>query len=97
MDGKLTKKEMDELLQTMQENEKTNTPVETNKLTSRKFIVWLVWSVIALAVVVMGFIKDSDNLIIKALEYYFFISSLYIGGNVATKAIKEKAAAQEEK
>lgn len=57
------------------------------KLTSRKFIVWLLWSLLSVAVVVMGFIRDSETLIIKVFEYYFFVSALYIGGNVATKGI----------
>lgn len=61
---------------------------ENKKTTSRKFIVWLVWSILAIAFAVMGFIKSSDELILKALEYYFWISGIYIGGNVATKGIK---------
>lgn len=62
--------------------------LETSKKTSsRKFMVWLLWSVLVIAIVVIGFIRANDELTIKGLEYYFWISGIYIGGNVATKGI----------
>lgn len=59
----------------------------TKKLNSRKFIVWLVWLLITGGVMVITAIKSniSDNLILEVLKYFFGISMMYIGGNVAQK------------
>lgn len=60
----------------------------TKKLNSRKFAVWFIWTLLAAAIVVMGFIRDSEQLIIKLSEYYFFISAIYLGVNVTQKGIQ---------
>lgn len=58
-----------------------------SKLNSRKFAVFLCWSVLIVALVVIGFIRNNDEIILKAMEYYFIISAVYIGFNVWNKKI----------
>lgn len=58
-----------------------------NKLNSRKFLIWLSWSVLIIALLIIGFTRDNDAIILKAVEDYFLISACYIGGNCLTKGI----------
>lgn len=69
--------------------EKTTTEENktTKKLNSRKFLVWLSWTILIIALVVTGFIRDNDEIILKGIEYYFLISCCYIGFNVWNKKI----------
>lgn len=67
--------------------------IGNKKTNSRKFFVWILWSLLIIALVVIGFIRNNDEIIIKTIEYYFFISVAYIGGNCVSKGInayKEK-------
>lgn len=75
----------------------------TNKLSSRKFIVWIVWLVLCLGVGVYTFIIRDSSLLEKCLEYFFAVSMLYLGVNVGQKgiyaiadALKEKYSKEEE-
>lgn len=58
-----------------------------SKISSRKFIVWVVWTIVfALVVILTAIKKDSDIVILQqCLEYFFKISIWYIGGNVVQK------------
>ena len=56
-----------------------------DKLKSRKFQVWLVWLIIALVAL---FKTDLPKETI--FQYFGLISIVYIGGNVAQKAIFNK-------
>lgn len=62
---------------------------KTSKIQSRKFIVWLTWLIITLGVIVLSFIRanSSDDLILEVLKYFFGVSMLYLGVNVAQKYI----------
>lgn len=64
------------------------------KLESRKFVVWLVWCIIAIviiaysvAVVVItkGFSENLGTLVEKVLSWFFGISMMYIGANAGQK------------
>jgi hypothetical protein len=73
---------------------------KTSKLQSRKFIVWLTWLIISLGVIALSFIRttSSDDLILEVLKYFFGVSMLYLGVNVAQKyipAINNKESANE--
>ena len=51
-------------------------------MTSRKFLVWIVWVIITIAIVVLSFFKkDSDDLVKTGLQDLFFISLTYLGVN----------------
>lgn len=65
---------------------------KTNKLQSRKFVVWLTWLVITIGVIILSFVKSdsTDNLILEVLKYFFGVSMLYLGVNVAQKYIPAK-------
>jgi len=56
-----------------------------NKLKSRKFQVWIVWLIIA---IISLFKTDLPKETI--FQYFGLVSMLYIGGNVAQKAIFNK-------
>lgn len=60
---------------------------EENKLKSRKFIVWLTWLIITLAIIVIQFIKKdlSEEMLLETLKYFFGVSMLYLGANAAQK------------
>lgn len=67
---------------------------QNEKTKSRKFIVWIVWLVITIAIiifcgVVMVFTKQilesMTGLIEKVLTYFFAISMMYLGVNVGQK------------
>jgi len=56
-----------------------------NKLSSRKFIVWLVWLVLTLIVGVYAFMKSATDLFERSLSSFFAISMMYLGMNVGQK------------
>lgn len=62
--------------------EKTQTD---SKLSSRKFVVWLVWLVITAGTVVYMFIAKDSALVEKTLDSFFYISMMYLGMNVGQK------------
>ena len=78
--------------------------IETSKKTdSRKFVVWLVWLVIALAIGVYTFIAKDSALLEKVLGWFFTLSMMYLGVNVGQKgalafadALKNKYSHKEE-
>lgn len=77
---------------------------ETSKKTdSRKFIVWLVWLLIALAIGVYTFIAKDSTFLEKVLGWFFTLSMMYLGVNVGQKgalafadALKNKYSTKEE-
>lgn len=77
---------------------------ETSKKTdSRKFIVWLVWLLIALAISTYTFITKDSVLLEKVLGWFFTLSMMYLGVNVGQKgalafadALKNKRSNKEE-
>lgn len=77
---------------------------ETSKKTdSRKFVVWLVWLLIALAIGVYTFIAKDSALLEKVLGWFFSLSMMYLGVNVGQKgalafadALKNKYSNKEE-
>ena len=52
----------------------------TNKFTSRKFIVWIVATLIMVACCVMGFITKETNIVTSFTGIWGGISMFYIGG-----------------
>ena len=78
--------------------------IETSKKTdSRKFIVWLVWLLIALAISVYTFIAKDTALLEKVLGWFFTLSMMYLGVIVGQKgalafadALKNKYSTKEE-
>ena len=56
-----------------------------NKLSSRKFIVWLVWLILTLGVGVYTFIANSTTLLEKTLDSFFAVSMMYLGMNAGQK------------
>lgn len=61
---------------------------QTNKLSSRKFIVWLVWLLITLGIVIVSLIRNTgDNLLSDVIQDFFYISMLYLGMNVTQKGV----------
>ena len=63
----------------MEEKKKEN---EEKKMTSRKFLVWIVWVIITIGIIVLSFFKkDSDDLVKTGLQDLFFISLTYLGVN----------------
>lgn len=77
---------------------------ETSKKTdSRKFVIWLVWLLIALAIGVYTFIVKDSTLLEKVLGWFFTLSMMYLGVNVGQKgalafadALKNKYSNKEE-
>ena len=77
---------------------------ETSKKTdSRKFVVWLVWLLIPLAIGVYTFIAKDSALLEKVLGWFFTLSMMYLGVNVGQKgalafadALKNKYSNKEE-
>ena len=56
--------------------------IEEKKMTSRKFLVWIVWVIITIGIIVLSFFKkDSDDLVKTGLHDLFFISLTYLGVN----------------
>lgn len=79
------------------------TEVVTKKTDSRKFLVWLVWLILCLAIGVYTFIVKDESLLSKVLEYFFALSMMYLGVNVGQKgvlaiadALKNKHSTEEE-
>lgn len=73
------------------------------KTDSRKFIVWLVWLLITLAIGVYTFIAKDSTLLEKVLGWFFTLSMMYLGVNVGQKgalafadALKNKYSNKEE-
>lgn len=62
-----------------------NTPQNDNKLSSRKFVVWLVWLILTLGVGVYAFITSATSLLESTLKSFFAISMMYLGMNVGQK------------
>ena len=75
----------------------------SKKMDSRKFIVWLVWLLIALAISIYTFITKDAILLEKVLSWFFTLSMMYLGVNVGQKgalafadALKNKYSNKEE-
>lgn len=70
------------------------------KLKSRKFFVFIVWIVITIGILTFCIItKGNSQIMEKVLEYLFWVSIAYIGGNVGQKvglAALEKKAGENE-
>ena len=82
----------------------TDTSGTQKKTDSRKFLVWLVWLLIAIAIGVYTFITKESELLENTLDHLFVISMMYLGVNVGQKgvlaiadAIKHRYSAKEEK
>ena len=80
-----------------------NSTETAKKTDSRKFIVWLVWLLIALAISVYTFIAKDSVLLEKVLSWFFTLSMMYLGVNVGQKgalafadALKNKYSNKEE-
>lgn len=56
-----------------------------SKLSSRKFIIWLVWLVLTLGVGVYTFVTQSTSLLEKTLDSFFAVSMMYLGMNAGQK------------
>ena len=57
------------------------------KTDSRKFIVWLIWLLITLAIGVYTFIAKDSTLLEKVLGWFFTLSMMYLGVNVGQKGV----------
>jgi uncharacterized membrane-anchored protein len=55
------------------------------KITSRKFIAWLVWTAIVITLITKGQVTDT------VILWYGVITSVYIGSNVAMDHIYTQA------
>ncbi len=82
----------------------TDTSGTQKKTDSRKFIVWIVWLLIAIAIGIYTFITKESALLENTLDHLFVISMMYLGVNVGQKgvlaiadAIKHRYSAKEEK
>lgn len=62
-----------------------------NKLTSRKFIIWIVATIFYVLACVLGFVAKSAEVAAELFPYWCYVSMLYIGGNVAQDFIFKKA------
>ncbi len=56
-----------------------------NKLSSRKFVVWLVWLLLTAGTVVYMFISKDSTLAEKTLDSFFYVSMMYLGMNAGQK------------
>lgn len=59
-----------------------------SKLFSRKFQVWLVWTVIT--VLSLFIIQLESEVKSQIVQFYGWVSLIYVGGNVAQKYITNK-------
>ncbi len=67
-----------------------NQEEKTKKFASRKFIVWIVATVLELAFCAVAFATSDISLAREFIPWWGSISLVYIGGNVAQKfAFKE--------
>ena len=57
------------------------------KFSSRKFIVWVTATLIMIACCIISFITEDSEVITSFTGIWGGISMLYIGGNVAQKAM----------
>lgn len=64
---------------------KTEETTPTKKTDSRKFVVWFTWVLLVIALGVYTFIVKQENLLEKALDYFFAVSMMYLGVNVGQK------------
>lgn len=62
----------------MNEVENTESKGKYNKFLSRKFLVWIVWAILAVACL---FVDNAP--IDKTFEYFGIVSTIYIGANAA--------------
>lgn len=81
----------------------TDTSGTQKKTDSRKFIVWIVWLLIAIAIGIYTFITKESTLLKETLDKLFAVSMMYLGVNVGQKgvlaiadAIKHKYSNKEE-
>ena len=81
----------------------TKVTESTKKTDSRKFLVWLIWLLICIAIGIYTFIVKNEDLLTKTLEYFFALSMMYLGVNVGQKgmiafadALKHKYSIEEE-
>lgn len=83
------------------ENEITEVKAEetvNKRELGRKFFVVIIWIVIAVIASVLVLLKRIDGPVyIQIIEYLFYISSFYIGGNVAQKIGRYVSGAFEKK
>ena len=64
---------------------KTKSTRRFNKLSSRKFQVWLVWTILTVLTV---FVIDMEvEVKSQIVQFYGWVSLIYVGGNVAQKYI----------
>lgn len=68
---------------------------KSNKMQSRKFVVWVVWLVLAVAIIVsstviMVILHEVNDILVttteKVLSWFFYVSMMYLGVNVGQKA-----------
>ena len=68
---------------------------EKSKMQSRKFVVWIVWLVLSVAIIVsstviMVILHEVNDILVttteKVLSWFFYISMMYLGVNVGQKA-----------
>lgn len=58
------------------------------KLKSRKLMVWIVWGIILFAVIIFTALEyTGEGLLSDVIGHFFWISALYIGGNLGSKGI----------
>jgi hypothetical protein len=69
---------------------------EKSKMQSRKFVVWVAWLVLAVAIIVsstviMVILHEVNDILVttteKVLSWFFYISMMYLGVNVGQKAV----------
>lgn len=65
--------------------EKKSTTTTDSKLSSRKFIVWLIWLILTIGVGAYTFVAQSTALLEKTLDSFFAISMMYLGMNAGQK------------
>lgn len=68
-------------------NKKSSSKI-MSKLFSRKFQVWLVWTVIT--VLSLFIIQLESEVKSQIVQFYGWVSLIYVGGNVARKYITNK-------
>ncbi len=75
-----------------QENNTEKTEEKSKKFASRKFIVWIVATVLELAFCAVAFVTNDISLAQEFIPWWGSISLVYIGGNVAQKFAFQKGA-----
>lgn len=69
----------------------------TDKLTSRKFIVWITATVFLAGALVLAFVTRDSALVLSFTPWWGGISMAYIGANVAQKFTPTLEKTEEEK